>query len=117
MERLRQQAAAKPSIKSVIESLTIERESAGQVVLAANDQETLSAARAMKSTLDDLLSKAAGRTLRSELKLADGAGPQVVVREVGFDAAAHHEAMSNPLVRKAVELFDARLIDVQPDHE
>ena len=79
-------------------------------------------ARTRLELVSGLLSKAAGKPITA--RLLEGAAPSSAAaaspvsagaRVVQVDAAARNLAMEQPLVKKAIDLFGARLIGVEDD--
>ncbi|MBL8745416.1 MAG: hypothetical protein JNK58_03565 [Phycisphaerae bacterium] len=114
-ERVRALLAANPSVAPVIELLTLEKIEGNVAVVCAPTAGALGAARTRRGAIEDGLSKALARNMRLELKAAETPAGDPRAPEAVVDTAARAQAMSNPLVRRAVELFDARVVDVQDD--
>lgn len=123
--RFLERTATNASVKAAVEPLTFEREHAGVLILRAATATEASTARARVSSINDMLSTVAERTLRVDIRVLDApgsdaerdasSGPAPAPRSPAVDPAAYSAAQSNPLVRRAIELFDARLVDVQDD--
>lgn len=100
---------------------------AGAAVLLAPNEGMLSSARALKPAIEEAMNKAAGRTVRVEFALAeplahghddDGdpghePAPAARPRPVA-NPAAFAQVQSHPLIRRAMDVLGARLVDVQP---
>lgn len=112
--RVGARAQGNPSVKAVIDQLSLVSAEGSLVRLRPMDGSSASSARARKAQLEELLSAEAGRSVRVEFDPpASGASRAMPAGVV--DAALHAEASRNPLVRRAMELFDARVIDVRPE--
>jgi hypothetical protein len=112
-------SAAQTSVVDLFELKSVKGAVAEVVV---RDPGKLVAARSQLSLVSGLLSKASGTSMTA--RLIEGAAPSDAVpavqasagaRLVQVDAAARNEAMEQPLVKKAVDLFGARLIGVEED--
>lgn len=99
----------------IAEPLVLERLDAGVAVVSAPTPIALGAARTRRTAIEDALSKAAGRTIRLELRAADVPASSPPATANVPDTAARAQAMNNPLVRRAVELFNATVVDVQDE--
>jgi len=118
--RFKNSCAANPSVSAVIEPLMLERIDGTLAYLSAPSAESLSMVKPRKAAIEELLGKLLGRTMRIELKLAADAAslpePAAARQPAGImDPDDRAAALKNPLVKRAIELFDARLIDVQDD--
>jgi hypothetical protein len=107
--------AANPSVAPIVEPLSLEKIEGNVAVVTAPTTTALGAARTRRGAIEEGLSKALGRTIRLELRAAESAPGSAAAPRSVVDTAARAQAMSNPLVRRAVELFDARVVDVQDD--
>lgn len=107
-------AATKPSVMAAAEPLVLERLEGGEARLVARDASALASAKPVRLSIEEVMSKAAGRTVRVELALAAEAEPAARVQPM-VDTAARAEAERHPLVRRAAEVLGARLVDVQDD--
>lgn len=107
--------AANPSVAPIVEPLVLEKIEGGVVVVVAPTTMALGAARTRRGAIEEGLSKAMGRTIRLELRASESAPSAAALPTGAVDTAARAQAMSNPLVRRAVELFDGRVVDVQDD--
>lgn len=115
-KRFSEIVASNFSVAPVVEALRLERIEAGSAVVIAPDAESLGAARTRRSAIEEALTKAAGRPLRLDLRLAEMTErAQPVLSPHAIDASDRERAMQNPLVRRAIELFDGRVVDVQDD--
>lgn len=105
------------SVAPIVEPLKL-REVGGGIAVLTAPAEAIAAARARKGAIEEALGRAIGRPIRVELR-ADPAGPSSAEASADHlpDTAARAEAMKNPIVRRAVELFDARIISVEDDTE
>ncbi len=118
--RFLERTASNASVRAAVESLTFEREHAGVLTLRAPNTTEAATAKARLSSINDLLSTVAGRTVRIDIRTPEAADDSATTsptapRSPAVDAAAYAQAQSNPLVRRAMELFDARLVDVRDD--
>jgi hypothetical protein len=114
--RFREIVASNFSVAPIIEPLKLERLDAGIAVLSAPDAEALGAARTRRSAIEEGLTKAAGRPLRVDLRLAESAPrQQPALSPHAVNSVERERAMQNPLVRRAVELFDGRVVDVEDE--
>lgn len=109
-------SVAEGSVAPIVEPLTLERIEGGVAVVSAPTVTALGAARTRRGAIEEGISKALGRSVRLELRAADRP-PEAAPTEspTTSDPAARAKAMSNPLVRRAVELFDGRVVEVSDD--
>lgn len=127
-ERVRALVAASPSQSGLVELFELKsvRGDTAEVVVA--DASKAVFARTKVEWVGGLLTKALGRTMHA--RLIDAPAPEAAARDsadtptrsagaslIAADAAARAEAMENPLVRKAMDLFNARVISVENDTE
>lgn len=95
----------------------------GQVAeVVVRDASKIVVARTRLELVSGLLSKAAGAPITARLLEAaapsaapDSSAVSAGARAVQVDAAARNLAMEQPLVKKAIDLFGARLIGVEDD--
>jgi hypothetical protein len=113
--RMLELVAANPSVAPIVEPLRLEKIEGNVAVVIAPTTTALGAARTRRGAIEEGLSKALGRTIRLELRAAEAAPDSASAPASAVDTAARAQAMNNPLVRRAVELFDARVVDVQDD--
>lgn len=99
----------------MLELLTLEREDGAELVLVAKTPSERDAASARKSAIENAARDMTGRSVRVTIKLAGGEAAPRTPSTPAVDAAAYAQAQASPLVRRAIELFDARLVDVQDD--
>lgn len=108
--KLRQQ----PSLASLADDLSLTTLADGVAVFSAPTSTKANYARTRQSTLSDILTEITGARVRIEVRTAQSrstaAAPATVPSSV-----AHAEAVKDPLVRRAMELFDARVVDVSDD--
>lgn len=109
-----------PSVLSVVESTRLERLDGQRATLAIVRDSNIAYVRARKGALEALLEKVAGVAARIEfIEVNEGAAPSDPQHSDGprptVDQATQARVMQNPVVRKAVELFDARIVEVAPE--
>ena len=113
--RARAATTASASIRAAMDELECVGERPGIVVVRGKSPDALAAAKARKASIEEFLSKAAGRTVRVEFQSSGDAPPTSPRAGANVDAHAIAAAQSHPLVRRAMEILDARLIDVQDE--
>lgn len=125
-DMVRARVAASPAQASVVELFELKSVRAGIAELGVTDAAKLLIARAKVDFIAGLLSKVAGRSLGARLiepstpSVTDGAAPAAATPGAAAtreDAAARAEAMQQPLVKKAMDLFNARLIAIEDDRD
>lgn len=115
-ERFRALVADNFSVAPIVEPLTLDRLDGNLAIIIAPTMTALGAARTRRGAIEDGLTKAIGRPVRIELRASEKPveSPEAI-QPSHPDPAARAKAMSNPLVRRAVELFDGRVVDVSED--
>lgn len=114
-------------LAGLAEALRPGRMSPGAAVLLAPNEGMLSSARALKGAIEEAMTKAAGRAMRVEFALAETPAPgtdeqwdgshddaPAVTTRPAANPAAFAQVQSHPLVRRAMDVLGARLVDVQP---
>lgn len=105
-------AEPKPSIHAAVNGLRLQTLERGVATLEAPDSTAFAYAKARQGVIESLLQDVVGERIRVEIRAPgteDHAPPP--------DAVLQAEALKNPLVRRAMELFEARLIAAGPDDE
>lgn len=108
--KLRQQ----PSLASLADDLRLTELSAGLAIVSAPTNTKANYARTRQATLAEILSEVTGSRVRVEVRLAQGVSARSA-QAPAPSSVAHAEAVKDPLVRRAMELFDARVVDVSDD--
>ncbi len=116
-DRAHELAADQPSLSVLLENLTLERCEGGIAVVVAARPGQSAYLRARGAALEDLLSRAAGRPLRLDVREPEpSSGAETPLPQgAGVDSEAYAQALKHPLVRRAAELLGARLIAVERD--
>lgn len=70
-------------------------------------------AEARRGSLEELFERASGRRVRVEFTLPVDGGGEATGSSREVDQATRTEAEANPVVHRAMELFDARVVDVE----
>lgn len=98
------------------DELAFESLSGGVATLIASDARAFNFWRTRLQALSDALTAASGgeARLRVEVRPAPEPAGAAAARPVP-DSVAHAEAAKDPLVRRAMELFGARLIEVRDE--
>lgn len=115
---------------SFVELFELKAVRGGVAEVVVRDPGKLIIAKSQLGLVSGLLSKASGVAMTARLLegVAAGAadagasagaasGGSAAARMVQVDAATRNQAMEQPLVKKAVDLFGARLIGVEEDGE
>jgi len=116
-ENLREQ----PSLAGLADDLRIEGVSGGVVTLVASKPSQAKYARSRVDQIGEMFSRAESGSgmgrLRVEIRLANEAGGGAGVEKIGAipGSVSQAEAAKNPLVRRAIELFGARVVDVRDE--
>lgn len=126
-ESVRGLVAKSAAQSSVVELFELKSVRGAVAEVVVRDPGKLVAARAQLNLVSGLLSKASGMAMTAKILEAGAAsessGPTSTsstsvsagARLVAVDAATRNQAMEQPLVKKAVDLFGARLIGVEED--
>ena len=107
-----------PSVSVVAESMTpVERK--GSTLRLAKPTTGIRFSEVQREKLEEVVAGVFGARMRVEVVESAGkksSGPEepVAATEIEIDAAARGEAMRHPAVKKATELFDAKLLRVEP---
>ena len=107
--RVQKIAGAKTMTRVLVQSLTPVRIEADAVVLTADDPNLLSHARSKKELIETLFKEAAGRPMRIEFD--DGEAPE----PAATGNLASDPVLKNDVVRKAISLFEAKVVSIEPD--
>lgn len=130
--RILELVAESPQQTAVVEMFEFKSLAAGIAKLALNPKASPLVAKAKSGWMGDLLSKAAGSPVRVELVAEPGAsggaatsnkpgapsagpGPTPARLSADAEAALRRQAMEQPLVKRAAELFNARIIGIEDD--
>lgn len=114
--RVREATAGQQSVASAIESLRLIAVEGSLATVIAPDADSFAAAKARRSAIESALTAAAGRSMRAEIRLVEGEGEvRRASAVVAQGAPDTDEAMNHPIVRRAMELFGARVIEVRGD--
>jgi len=118
-ERARANLREQPSLAGLADELRIVGVSAGVVTLAASSQSQANYARSRADLLGEIFSRAGegpGR-LRVDIRLVKEAGSGQTPEQSRAipGSVAQAEAAKNPLVKRAIELFDARVVEVRDE--
>ena len=103
-----------PSLASLADDLHLTELGAGVAIVSAPTTTKANYARTRQSTLAEIFSEVVGDRVRVEVRMAQsGAAAKASTRTPS--SVAHADAVKDPLVRRAMELFDARIVDVRDD--
>jgi len=100
----------------LLESLSLARCEGGVAVVEPVKPGQGAYLKARAPALEDLLSRAAGKPLRLEVREPapeSGGGGGPTAPNAGADSEAYAKALQHPLVRRAAELLGARLVKVE----
>lgn len=104
-----------PSISVATEPMRPVERQGSTLRLSAPERSAKMFTEFQRSKLEEEIERVFGSPLRVELvaeRASETTAPEATAREV--DASARARAMQHPVVRKATELFDARIIRVDP---
>lgn len=116
-ERVRERFAEHPSLAAMSESLTLDGIEGGVATLEASSSSALNYARTRQSVLSEAITEisGAGARLRIEFRLVSEGADAALAKPAVHSSVAHAEAMKDPLVRRALELFGGHVLDVTED--
>lgn len=115
-KRICERAGGGPGTASLMGAMRLDRFEGDTAVVVISDPSKAGRARIKQEWLRDLLREALpGRAVRVVFSVAGEASNNDPETDSG--ASSHHEAMRHPLVRRAMELFDARLIEVKRESQ
>ncbi|MCA9294955.1 MAG: hypothetical protein KC983_00525, partial [Phycisphaerales bacterium] len=111
-EAVEQAARKKPALQAKIEHVSCDGWDGKllRLSLSADGASMVKWFRAHPNTLSDVVSDVMGRRIAVELSM-----PKDIATSVELTTAARAEALKDPVVQQAAELFDAALIDVQDE--
>ena len=113
--RVGEAAGDKASAKALLGTLKLVSVAPGRAVLSASDPAQLAYARQRSEQLADLFKRAVGTVVKVTLTAGDAGEDQGASGAPLAVDPADREALEDPLVKRAVELFNARVVSVHRD--
>ncbi len=102
---------------AAIEALEVVEFDGSSVSLRIIDTKQAGYARMSKARIESVIEEVAGRTVR--ISFVEDAKPEASTRQTNrpasVDPVAQSQAMKDPVVRRAMELFDARIVDIRDE--
>lgn len=113
--RVRKLGADRPSVRVLLDALDLKSLDAGGATVVVKSAAKLGSARSSRAKLGELIGEAMGRGGPVEVRVEAAAGvSQLAPAPTGrITGEQEHKALQNPLVRKTVELFDARIVEIK----
>lgn len=113
--RVRELASTNPSVLVAVDAAELESIGPDAARLIVKDATKAQYVRSRQGQLEELLGKVVARRIRIDVKAALGSASARPAATTGVDTAGYAQAMNHPLVRRAMDLFNARVIAVGPD--
>lgn len=113
--RVGELAASNPSVLVAVNAAELESIESDVARLVVKDATKAQYVRGRQGQLEELLGRVVARRVRIDVRAPEGAAHARPVAVTGVDTAGLAQAMSHPLVRRAMDLFNARIIEVGPD--
>ena len=107
---VRERAGSRPSLASLLTGASLEALDAERAVIRLGDREQLEFARQKAETIAELFRAETGDRIRVAFEAPAAAETEA---HGPIDREAQQEAERHPLVRRAMELFDARVVRVE----
>lgn len=118
MSAMLARAEGRPSVRSLLASIELDSMNERTATFRITDAERTGYARMHASVLADLIEQCGGGKRAIEfLESAEPAPRPARPNDTEVSPEMREKAMQHPVVRKATELFDARVIDVRPEND
>lgn len=115
-ERVRERIGSRPSLRSLLKGATLEDFDGERALIRVGEHDQLEFARLNSNAIAELFRQETGQRVRIAFEAPTPSGDQDgAPRAITPDV--RKEAESNPLVRRAMELFDARVVRVEDRRE
>lgn len=118
MSAMHARAEGRPSVRSLLASIELESVNERTATFRITDPERTGYARMHASVLADLVEQCGGG--KRAIEFTESAEPAPQPQRAGSTDVSpemREKAMQHPVVRKATELFDARVIDVREEND
>ena len=103
-----------PSVRVLIDALELKELGAGSATVVVRSAGKLGHAKMERARLGELIGEAMGRgAVEVKVLAGEQMSAGAAVQRTRLTGEQEQKAMQNPVVRKAVELFDARLVAVR----
>lgn len=106
--------ASSPAGAALVEALRLVSLDKGIATVETDDPGVAGRARTRRRWLEERISDVCGVNVRLEVRSSDESGSTPSLPEEPVDSALMREAANNPLVQRAMDLFQARLVRVEP---
>lgn len=106
--------ASSPAGAALVESLRLVSLEHGVATVETDDAGAAGRARTRRKWLEERIGAAYGSPVRVEVHAPEEGAATQAIPDEELDAAARRDAANNPLVQKAMDLFQARLVRVDP---
>ncbi len=106
--------ASSPAGAALVEALRLVSLEKGVATVEADDPGVAGRARTRRRWLEERIGEVCGTNVRLEVRSTDDSGSASSVPEEPVDSALLRQAANNPLVQRAMDLFQARLVRVEP---
>ena len=106
--------ASSPAGAALVESLRLVSLEHGVATVETDDAGAAGRARTRRKWLEERIGAAYGLPVRVEVHAPEDDTASQVIPDEELDAAARRDAANNPLVQTAMDLFQARLVRVDP---
>jgi len=112
--RVRERTQATPGIHAAIEALELASFDGARAELRIVDASQSGYVKMSKARIESVLEQVAGRPVKAAFLEAPAPSPSSAARRpASVDPVAQAEVKKDPVVRRAMELFDARIVDIQ----
>lgn len=109
--KILERASTRPSVRALFEGATLEALDESRALIRLREHEQMEFGRLNADGIAEMFRLETGRRLRIAFESATEEAPSEELRAITPEV--RREAESNPLVRRAMELFDARVISVE----